>query len=142
MTDRFTRLFGGGSSRTGKWLAAILLASALALPGCGTIRATGDAIDKIVTGDEDPLVKAKRALIVAYDTHANASRAARMLYASGDISREQAESAHHGLSQAKRGLDQARLLLALGDLTQGMDAMRRAETIIRAVMAALPKEKA
>jgi hypothetical protein len=131
MTDRFTRL-----------LVALLVGATLALPGCATIRATGDAIDKIVTGDEDPLVKAKRALIVAYDTHANASRAARMLYASGDISREQAESAHHGLSQAKRGLDQARLLLALGDLTQGMDAMRRAETIIRAVMAALPKEKA
>ena len=133
---------GGGSSRTGKWLAAILLASALALPGCGTIRATGDAIDKIVTGDEDPLVKAKRALIIAYDTHANATRTARMLYAGGDISREQAESAHHGLTQAKRGLDQARLLLALGDLTQGQDALSRAESLIRAVMMALPKEKA
>lgn len=132
--DRFPATF--------RWLfgaALVALLTAGGITGCATTRAVGDAVDRIITGDESPEIKVKRALAAAYSTHANATRTVRQLFAVGDIDVKQAAKAYSALVDIKQGLDYARTLIALGDLTQGQDELTRAQSLLGAILAALPK---
>lgn len=121
-------------------ILTVALAAVCSAPlGCATTRAVGDAFDRIVTGEEDAITKANRALATAYATHKAATRTVRQAYLSGAMSREDAIKALGGLTKALDALDYARSLIRLGDATSGMDELARAEAIISAVLLALPE---
>jgi len=115
-------------------LAGVLVLIAPALVGCTQTIKAGSSI---ATTAESPAVKAKRLLLVAYDTHTATSNSIKHAVTIGACSKQTGATLADDMDKAKSMLDTSKQLIALGQATEALANIDQAEVVMRVVLRAL-----
>lgn len=107
-----------------------MLGTAALAPGCSLVNDVSNA----VTRDESAADKARRLILVAYDTHTAASNSVAGALETGAIDIDEAGSLLKMLVEAKSALDHARMLVELSDMVRANSELERASSLIRLVL--------